>query len=61
MLTNNKDLRSILKEATQQGWQFDRHRNHIKGKHPDGKTTTISASPSDKRAFKNIMRDLKVT
>ena len=59
MLTNNKDLRSILKSAVQQGWQFDRHRNHIKGKHPDGMTATISASPSDSRALKNILKDLR--
>jgi len=59
MLTNNKTLKGILKDATQQGWQFDRHKNHIKGKHPDGKTTTISVSPSDKRAFQNILRDLR--
>jgi predicted RNA binding protein YcfA (HicA-like mRNA interferase family) len=60
MLTNNKTLKGILKDATQQGWQFDRHKNHIKGKHPDGKTTTISVSPSDNRAFKNIVKDLMI-
>lgn len=60
MLTNNKELKLLLKEAESQGWMFDRQRNHIKGKHPNGQTTTISVSPSDWRVLKNIQRDLKL-
>lgn len=60
MLTTNKDLRTILKDAAQRGWEFTCKNNHIKGKHASGKTTTISRSPSDGRAIKNIERDLKV-
>lgn len=60
MLTNNKDLRKILKDAETQGWVFSKGIRHIKGKHPSGKTTTISVSPSDRRVFLNIQRDLRV-
>ena len=60
VLTTNKDLRNVLKSAAQQGWEFECKNNHIKGKHPSGKTTTISRSPSDGRAIKNIMRDLRI-
>ena len=58
MLTTNKELKGILKHAIQLGWEFNRGNNHIKGKHVSGKTTTISVSPSDYRAFKNIIKDL---
>ena len=60
MLTNNKDLKKILKDAETQGWVFSKGIRHIKGKHPSGKTTTISVSPSDRRVLKNILRDLRV-
>jgi predicted RNA binding protein YcfA (HicA-like mRNA interferase family) len=61
MLTNNKELRKILKEAEEQGWAFSKGRGrHIKGKHTTGKTTTISVSPSDRRVLLNIERDLRV-
>ena len=59
-LTGNKDLKKLLKEAEDSGWNFSMHRGHIKGKHPNGQTTTISRSPSDWRVLKNIQRDLKV-
>ena len=59
-LTNNKDLKKLLKEAESAGWMFLMNRNHIKGKHPNGQTTTISRSPSDWRVLKNIQRDLKL-
>lgn len=59
-LSNNKDLNSLLKSAQAQGWEFVAKNNHIKGKHPTGQTTTISRTPSDGRAFKNIMHDLRI-
>lgn len=61
MLTSNKDLRKLLKSAEAAGWEFTHKNHHIKGKHPNGKTATISRSPSDGRAIKNIEKDLKVT
>jgi predicted RNA binding protein YcfA (HicA-like mRNA interferase family) len=59
-LTNSKDLKKILKSAADNGWVFDVNKNHIKGKHPTGQTTTISRTPSDGRAFKNIMQTLRI-
>jgi len=61
VLTNNKDLRKLLKSAEDAGWEFTHKNHHIKGKHPSGKTTTISRSPSDGRAIKNIEKDLRIT
>lgn len=60
MFTSNKTLRKILRDAEAQGWVFTKGNRHIKGKHPTGQTATISVSPSDFRALKNIERDLKV-
>lgn len=62
MLTNSKELRKLLKDAEQRGWTFKRggRGKHIKGVHPSGKTTTVSVSPSDHRAYLHIVKDLKV-
>lgn len=58
MLTDNREVRKILKEAEQIGWVFTRGGKHIKGKHRSGKTATVSVTPQDGRALKNIRRDL---
>lgn len=62
VLTNNKDLRIILTEAEANGWVFTKgkHKSHIKGKHPSGKTTTIGTTPSDHRALNNIKSHLRI-
>jgi hypothetical protein len=60
MLTSNKELKKLLKNAEGEGWLFIPSSNHIKGKHPNGQTTTISRTPSDWRVLKNIQRDLKL-
>lgn len=60
MLTNNKELKKLLKEAESNGWVFSKGERHIKGKHSSGKTTTISISPGDRRALMNIKKDLRV-
>ncbi len=60
MLTSNKELRAILREAESAGWRFDKRKHHIIGKHPNGQTATISITPSDHRAVMNIKSSLKV-
>lgn len=60
MLTNNKDLNKLLKLAQGRGWEFTCKNNHIKGSHPSWGAATISRSPSDNRAIKNIKKDLKL-
>jgi hypothetical protein len=58
-LTSNKDLRSLLRDAEQNGWTFSRKRKHIKGVRADGKIVTLGTTPSDWRALKNMQRDLR--
>ena len=60
MLTTNKELRKLLKEARAHGWSFTRGRKHIKGVHVSGKTATIAATPSDWAALQNIRKDLQL-
>lgn len=60
MLTGNKQLKEILRNAEKEGWVFERRKRHIFGKHPNGQTATISVSPSDWRVTRNIERDLKL-
>lgn len=59
-LTNDRTLKDILRDAEADGWSFSKGIRHIKGKHPNGQTATISVTPSDRRAYKNIQRDLKL-
>ena len=59
MLTTNKDLRKILKEAEHRGWGFTSTKNHIRGAHVSGRIVVISKTPSDYRVLKNITKDLK--
>jgi hypothetical protein len=59
MITTNKDLRRLLEDAEKEGWKFKANRNHIKGKHIGGATITMSRTPSDYRAVRNIKRDFK--
>ena len=58
MITSHKDLRKILKEAEESGWKFKLGGKHIKGSHVSGKRVTVSLTPQDGRALKNIKRDL---
>jgi len=61
VLSSNKDLRRLLKEAEEAGWEFRKGGRHIKGVHRGaGRTATVSISPSDPRAILNVKRDLKV-
>lgn len=57
VLTNNKDLRLILKKAIDIGWQFKRGKKHIKGTRGND-IVILSATPSDFRVIKNIQKDL---
>lgn len=60
MLTNDKELKKVIKAAEQQGWTFKRGKKHIKGTHPSGKTTTLSVSPGDLRGTLNAKKILGV-
>jgi predicted RNA binding protein YcfA (HicA-like mRNA interferase family) len=58
MITSHKELRKILKEAEASGWQFKLGGRHIKGSHESGRRVTVSVTPQDGRALKNIRKDL---
>jgi hypothetical protein len=61
MLTNNKNLRKVLRAAERIGWRFTGGgQRHIKGRHPNGQTTTMSSSPGDQRSILKVQRYLKV-
>ena len=61
LITSNKELRLVIKEAEGNGWAFTKTRKHIKGLHKaTGQTTTISQTPSDGRALENIKRWLRI-
>lgn len=63
---SSKDVRKLLKELKRSGFEIeDVHRSsgvsHHKVRHPDhpGKMVTMSATPSDHRAIKNMRADLR--
>ena len=61
MITSNKDLKKVIKEAESIGWQFKLTKgNHIKAMHPEGGLAIISRSPSDWRAMTKIKFDLRL-
>lgn len=60
MLTGNKDLRRLLARASDAGWRFERKNRHIKGRHPDGRTSTVSVSPGGSRYLLATAHDLGI-
>lgn len=60
MLTSNKDLKKLLQSATGRGWTFWKNGRHIRGAHTTGRKVSMSISPSDWRALKNIEQDLRI-
>lgn len=56
-----KEIRKLMRAAEKDGWRFDFSKRHIVGKHSDGiRRVTISQSPSDVHAVRNIKKDLGV-
>lgn len=57
----SKDLTKILQQAEEQGWVFEfTNKGHIKGKHPNGQTTTISKTLGGRHKYRTVERYLKV-
>lgn len=55
-----KDFRPYVKAAVQQGWEFRRRKRHAWLYSPDRVTTvSIPCSPSDHRALKNTICELR--
>jgi hypothetical protein len=56
----NKTLRDLLAPfILEHGLVMVRGKRHWKVKHPSGRCTTVSDTPSDRRALDNIHRDLR--
>lgn len=57
--TNNKDMKKIIKSATQQGWLVEIAGKHIRWMSPDGKTLLYSPKTGSYRSWANFMARLK--
>jgi len=54
----NKDVRRILKKAEGEGATVENGSKHLKVRCPGG-LVTVARTASDKRAFKNMVADLR--
>lgn len=55
-----KDLKEIVKVARKQGWEVTHTRNqHLRFRSPDGALVFSPSTPSDHRAIKNKIADLR--
>lgn len=56
----NKDLQQLIYKAEKQGWIISRTKgSHLKWKPPQGQFVISAYSPSDPRAIKNIVKELR--
>lgn len=56
----NKDLQQLIHKAEKQGWIISRTKgSHLKWKPPHGQFVISAYSPSDPRAIKNIVKELR--
>lgn len=56
----SKELKLIISKATSQGWEVTQNKaNHLRWQSPEGGVVFTALTPSDWRAFKNILRDLR--
>jgi predicted RNA binding protein YcfA (HicA-like mRNA interferase family) len=54
------EIRALLRNVQASGWQVSvSGGNHLKLKHPSGRTITMAATPSDWRAFANARATLR--
>ena len=59
MKTSSKELNKLMKLAKRQGWSvYQAPSGHVKWVSPIGGTVITSLTASDKRAIRNITRDL---
>ena len=55
-----KELKVLIERAKAQGWEVTKNNgNHLRWKSPTGASVFTAGTPSDWRAIKNIMRDLR--
>lgn len=57
--SSDKDIQKCVVTLIRSGWVYMRGRKHGKLVSPEGKKIAVPGSPSDKRAYKNFVRDIK--
>lgn len=61
MKSPNKDVTQLIQEAKAQGWVVTRkHSGHLKWVSPTGHIVFTGFTPSDKRAIKNTITQLRI-
>lgn len=55
----NKEINDLVKYFVKQGWIFRWGRKHGRLIHPSGHSTTVPKTPSDYRASKNFLSDIR--
>lgn len=58
-MNRRAEIKKILKYYKQNNLRFSFNGNHYKVYFPNNKIVTVSSSPSDNHALKNIQRDFK--
>jgi len=58
-MPDKKEIKKLLKELRWNGWEIKKGKTHFKCYHPKGGFVSISATPSDPWAYKNILGDIK--
>ena len=59
--SSNKDFNHHIKRLIKQGWLFRKKRKHNQIVAPSGQSVTFSKTPSDHRALKNFINDIRHT
>lgn len=60
-MSSNKDFRQLIQEAERQGWEVTKtNGGHLRWASPSGRVVFSAFSPSDGRALKNTMRELRI-
>ncbi len=57
--SSNKDFNHHIKRLIKQGWLFRKKRKHNQIVAPCGQSVTFSKTPSDHRALKNFINDIR--
>lgn len=56
---SDKDFNHHIKRLVKQGWLFKKRRKHNQIVAPSGQSVTFSKTPSDHRALKNFINDIR--
>lgn len=60
-MSSNKDFRQLIQEAEDQGWEVSKTKGgHLRWLSPSGRVVFSAFSPSDGRALKNTIRELRI-